>query len=269
MSLGRKGLNLIFRLGKQIAASIFPNDFEYYLVTLELRDADDILVDLLAFPIQPSHLSESFSFNTTTTKTNEGIHILYNPSFQPVSINMRGNFGRNFKFLSARALPLIFKPIRTLKKKLTNSRRRQAGEAPLSDSKSLLDIDNKYKTFFNKIITTGHGCVKALEKICLVSKERDYLNRPFILRYYNSFSGNEFVAVVKGFEKNQDEGSNTIWNYSLSLTAVAWADDPSFTNLKPIAQKLLRRTIEVGTRLINRQGERLIEKVNAAITTAF
>src|SRR6478735_5107708 len=88
--------DLLFTVGKQVINSLFPNDFEYYLIAFELVDSKLRTVDYLTFPILPDSITESKLELTNIKKSAGGITSITTPTFVPRDISIRGNFGRNF-----------------------------------------------------------------------------------------------------------------------------------------------------------------------------
>ncbi len=87
-------------MGKAVLHTMLPNDFELYLVCLELRDdsnKDNPVVDRLIFPVNPNSIMHIQKTLVNIRKSFSGIHVNTNDGFVPFPINLSGNFGRSLK----------------------------------------------------------------------------------------------------------------------------------------------------------------------------
>lgn len=206
-SLGKAGLN-----------ALFPKDFEYYSIALELVDDLNNTVDYFSWPILPSELTESVTELTNIRKTMTGVNVLKNPTFTPTQITIQGNFGRTFKIV-VNNNPIEF--------------------AGLSIQNGFYNTDpvNGVRTFpsFSSFAKTGYGCIKVLEAIKNKSKQLDQRNKkPYKLFLYNPILGNNYQVEFNTFRHMQNEKtSNMIPNYMIQLTSVA-----SLDNLLSVGQNL-------------------------------
>ena len=121
------------------------------------------------------------------------------------------------------------------------------------------DIDEEYGKEFNKVVKTGYGVTRVLRKLVELSRgSRD--GKPYILRYYNRFSGSQYVVVVTGLSITMNESKNYIWDYSLELKAIAYAGDERYSTLTSTAnfqQTLLRVAVDI----LDRTGENILNNV--------
>ena len=87
-------------------------------------------------------------------------------------------------------------------------------------SKSLIvDFPN-----FDVGVKSGYGAMNLLRAIIAKSNGVDDQGLPFRLYFYNMALGESYLVTVPsgGLTLNTDnEGSNTMWNYNLTLTALA------------------------------------------------
>lgn len=184
-SLGKGGLN-----------SLFPNDFEAYVIAFELVDSVDNTIEFFSFPIMPSNISISEPEITNIKKTARGVTSLKTDSFIPRDINLTGNFGRNLKII------------------IRNK---------IFDFESFKSVLGLTKSEFNgPNVKTGYGTMKVFKRILDGSKTIDSKGNPVKLYFYNfTFGDNYLVEVVdKSFTMARDS-SNMIWNYNVNLKAVA------------------------------------------------
>jgi hypothetical protein len=195
-----KLFNLKGAIGSAGLHTLFPNEFEYYTISLELLDSDKNTVEFFVFPITPQSLSISKSHTKTIKKTQNGISTHKSPTFTPLPINLSGNFGRTFKILLAQDGDKEGRT--TLTKAFT----------------SFSDLPNE----FSSTIKTGYGCLKILERIFERSKELDSKGKTHTLIFYNPVFGQSYVVEPRSLNIGTNSGSfNRIHSYSLSLVAVA------------------------------------------------
>lgn len=188
-TLGRAGLN-----------SLYPDDFELYIVAFELVDSTDSTLELFTFPIMPENIQISEPEITNIKKTNRGVVSLKTDSFIPKDIVLSGNFGRNLKILVRDAIV---------------------------DFKSFIGGLGLIKNEFEgPTIKTGYGTTKVFQRILDGSKLLDAKGKPCRLYFYNFAFGDNYVVEVidKSFNQNKDS-SNLIWNYNVTLKAVAPIDN--------------------------------------------
>ena len=188
-SVGRAGLN-----------SMFPNDFEYYACSLELTNSRDEIVDTLVFPVMPSSISENQTPISNEKKTSVGVVSIFNPSFNPYDISINGNFGRKLRLLTNNGIT-VFNAIRT----------KVIGEP----------LEGYEGQAFNVEVKTGFGVCKILQKIYVRSQSIDSNGSPYRLYFYNMALNTQNLVVIKNLNFSQDQGNNMIWNYSLSMKAIA------------------------------------------------
>ena len=64
------------QVGAQAVAAMYPNDFEWYMVALELTDSQDNTIDYIAFPITPDSITKTEPTRTNVKKSLSGITVL-------------------------------------------------------------------------------------------------------------------------------------------------------------------------------------------------
>lgn len=190
---------VVRELGRAAANAIFPDEIEYYAITLELVNSKGDTVQFMTFPINPSSISYDDKSLVNIKKTLGGVTALDSSTFVPKKIALNGTFGRSFKLLLGPPLD----------KSLIGASK---GTGILKSISSI--IDTKLKT--------GYGALKLLEKILLQASELDIYSKPHQLFLYMPMSGHNFLVKKESFKINQDEQtSNMLWRYSLNLTALA------------------------------------------------
>ena len=180
--------------GKAAANALWPEDFESYLLSLELVDSNDSMVDFLTFPVMPDNISEDESNINNIKKTARGITSLSNSTFIPRNITISGTFGRKFRFL--------------------------VGRSRILDFTGITASGSKQKVFSNTL-KTGYGVTKALESILKKSRRLDNKGNPYRLYLYNAAFGTNYLVKYSTKNFNQSLDSNMIWNYSITFKAIA------------------------------------------------
>lgn len=171
----------------------YVNEFEYYLLSLELEDVNGNLVDRLIFPVMPESIQIVSNTTTSIKKSAGGAVVLSVNSFNPLDINIQGNFGRKLRILKGRD----------------------------SNISPILGVD---KLSMN--VKTGYGVCKLLESMINKAQALDEdAIEPSYRLYLNNFAFNSnYLVEPLSLKYGQSQESNMIWNYSLQLKAVAPAD---------------------------------------------
>lgn len=195
--IGRAGLN-----------ALFPSDFEFYLLALELVDSQNNTVDYFTWPILPDEIRETQQEITNIKKTMSGVNVQKNQTFVPIQISIRGDFGRRFKvLLGGQQIQFAGFGLST-----------KNGALSISSPSSLKEVIPQFSSFAK----TGYGCVKLLEAMKQKSKKLDSYQKPFSLYLYNPILGNNYQVEFNSFVQLQDkEKYNMIPAYNFQLTAIA------------------------------------------------
>jgi len=202
-------------VGKAAIHAAMPDDFEYYLCSLELVNHKDERKGFLSFSVMPEQISESYTPIQTMIKTHNAVVTLFNDSFAPVDINIAGTFGRKIRLLLNYKDPWI-----------------QTG------GKQFLALN------FGKVagaevgVKTGYGMTKVLQHILNASSKTEAESgKPYYLKFYNYALNTAYLVDVVNYTVNQSMGSNMIWNYQMTLRAVAPLS--SFSNIGNKMKNLL------------------------------
>lgn len=202
--------------GKALANSIFPNEFEYYAVTLELVDSEDQTVDFLTFPVTPNAIDYSYNSIVNVKKNMGGVTAIDSSTFVPSKYNMSGSFGRNLKILVGRDV--------------THQDSTQQGNFGIDTA---LQITS---SILNSKIKSGYGTIKVLEAIVKKSSQLDAYNRPHRLYLYNPALGHSFLVKVMSWRANQDyNSSNMVWQYDLQMITILPLESVSQENENSLA----------------------------------
>lgn len=202
---------LLDTVGRDSLGALFPNDFEVYMMGLELVNSDGDTEEYFLFPVMPKNISKSEPELTNLKKTAGGISILSTTTFVPETISISGDFGRTFKVLLGNTW-LDFKAlaIDTVKDVKSISKNRVA----------------RVLNPFSKTIKTGYGCTKILQGMLKKSVTVDDNGQPYRLYFHNPTLGEAHLVEKESFSLNMDEnGSNMIWQYQMSVTTIAPIED--------------------------------------------
>lgn len=230
--------NSVASLGKATLSALFPNDFELYMSALELTDSEGNVIDYLAFPVMPDMITKTTPKRTNIKKTSSGTTVLSSSSNVPSEIQLKGDFGRSFKFL------------------LSEGATAATGVAfsVTSGKKDLFGINSKNPSLssrsFNAGIKTGFGATKILQAILEKSNGVDGKGKPFRLFFYNMALGESYLVVVppQGFTLMQSQEKNMIWQYSMNLTVIAPLEQvrnrvSASSNLKTQARGVIQKGV--------------------------
>ena len=189
-------LNTAMTIGKAALHAMAPDNYEYYMCSLELIDCSGNQVGFISFVVMPNNITESTTPIQTQTKTKNGMVTLFNDSFAPVNISLQGTFGRKFKIVT-----------------------------------DMVDPSEKGKNFFNgnigKIagigiaVKSGYGLTRVLQYILKKTNELDTQGRPYILLFNNYSFNSSYVVDVMSYSFNQSIENNMLWFYELQLKAIA------------------------------------------------
>lgn len=211
--LVRQTGGLLSDIGQAGLHGVFPNDFEFYAVAIELVNADGETEYYMMFPVMPDSLSINEPNIVSVTKTSGGVTTLFNPTFQPQSITCMGTFGKKFRVLlngNGGIFGTAYARIKNLKNLI-----KQGGSI---FSKN--DIEDTPE--LSKNIKTGYGATKLLERLLELSKSVDANGRPYYLFFYNLAFNQQMLVEVENASFNQDISSNNgYWRYQFQLKAVA------------------------------------------------
>jgi hypothetical protein len=211
----RRYSKLLKELGANALNSLHPDEFEYYLCAFELVSGIDT-IQYFIFPIQPSSISIIDTRRTNIKRSMSGITVLRNNTFNPKTIELKGNFGKRFKILM------------------------KEGVAFGGDSSSSIKGTVK-KPQFSADIKTGYGACKLFQKILEDSNKVSPSGEPNKLYFYNMAFGESYLVEVnpQGTIFSNTEDQNMIWQYSVSMTAVAMLEDVLASSDFKSSKKLL------------------------------
>lgn len=210
-----RALSLASEVGMKTLASMYPNDFDYYLCALELVTSNDKTIDYLAFPINPDSISKTMPNRNTVKRSMGAVTVLSNPVFTPQEITISGSFGRGFKVLTTKS------PDPEVADMSTSS-----GKYSLYSINNDVALGSIHRASFDIGSKTGYGVIKILEAIIDKSVALDKQGKPCKLYFYNMALGESYLVTVSpgGLQLHQDLSKNMIWNYTLTLQIVSPLD---------------------------------------------
>lgn len=258
----RRRAVLLEQLGKTGLNIKYPNEFELYVVALELVDEDFNTLKYFLFPVMPKSLEEDSQQLASIKKTIGGVHVLTTTHFIPTDISLSGTFGRRLRVLLNGTYTEFLTSFKTSTDDLTWK----------SLSKGAVE-------FFDENIKTGYGCTKILESLINDTNTISPNGGSRNLLFHNLALGNSYVVRPIGLKLSQNQESNMIWNYSLTLRSLAPLS--AFYNSSELQKKrldlggtsLLQKNLDSSisslTRFISRQDDRFVERVQRPKANKF
>jgi hypothetical protein len=215
---------LLSEAGRAVVHQRFPDEFEYYMIALELvNPATGKTEDLLIFPLMPDEIRIRQPEITEIRKTAAGIAVLNNPTYVPREISINGTFGRKFRILLSDF---------DIGVSYSYSSNPQVGE---KGGKKISGITAE----FDGMIKTGYGTTKRLYSLLDKVNQLTPEGVPYQLFLYNSaFNDNNLVELLDK-SVSQDMGNNMYWKYSLAFKTTAPATQIRTAPNEGTLQKLL------------------------------
>lgn len=197
MSILNNKLGSVLKTSQTLLNSKFPDEFELYMCALELVSTKTgKTLSYFVFPVMPSSIE--FTQNTLTNIQNTfgGVSVLSTTNFVPFDINLSGTFGRGFRFSLGQSF------------------------YDISSIVSKLDSWSGLKQLFDPKLKSGYGYCKLLETLFLESNAVDSDGQR-VLYFYNLAFNQKYVVESGSITYSQDLNSNMVWNYRLTIKAVA------------------------------------------------
>lgn len=204
----------LFKIGKEELNKKFPRDFEAYMCALELVDDKGFPVDYFVFPIMPNSISKPETEATSIQTSFLGITVFNKQGFIPKEINIQGDFGRAFKFISFEQENYYRSLFFSIKEGYYTADSVNSGV-----SGTLQKIAE-----FPFGIKSGYGCIKILQSIIDKAKAHGVSGNTFKLYFHNPALGESYLVVPtkQPLTLSQNvQSSNMIWQYNLSLVIIA------------------------------------------------
>jgi len=201
----------IEKVGRAAAHTLFPDNIEYYLCSLELIDGEGNTQGFMTFSVMPDNLIESETAITSITKTNSGLVTLFSDSFIPKQISIQGSFGRKIRFLLGNVEPQNNKSVKYFD--MNAAWKGGAMAAGINTAGDGLFLGQP-------LIKTGYGLIKMLKKFVEMSRKLDQNGQPHLLIFTNYVLNTAYVVEVLQDSYSQSVQNNMIWFYSLEMKAV-------------------------------------------------
>jgi len=219
MALSDANINYQRQIGSLGAAglsALFPKNFEFYMVGIELCDYEDRTIDFFIFPVTPSSISKSENNRTNVKTTSSGVTVIKSDSFIPQDLTIKGDFGRKFK--------IILNPSEGVIKGAAFSTKSGIWSALAVKDKSLVTLERESPIGVG--IKTGYGAHTLYRAILDKSRGVDAKGNPFKLYFYNMALGESYLVEVSpnGTQSSQTLDKNRIWDYSTTFKIIAPLD---------------------------------------------
>lgn len=200
-SVVEQARNALMTVGKAGLHVLAPDNFEYYMCSLELIDGYGNTKAFMTFSVMPNNIVETKAEIATITKTNSGITTLFNSSFVPRDISIQGTFGRKLRLL------LGMKEVEDI------------GGTPFFSGNMAFDALGG-----DVLIKTGYGMTKMLKAMIDKNYQLDEFGKPHILLFKNYSLNTHYVVEPLQSSFNQSVENNMLWYYSIEMKAVAPAE---------------------------------------------
>lgn len=243
-NVAQQVIDTAISVGKAALHCVMPNDIELYLCALELVDCKNTRMGYLSFSVMPEQISESFTPIQTMIKTHSGVVTTFNSSFSPIDIQIAGTFGRKFRLLLN-----YVDPDTQIKKGFMSQV--SGGDFFSLNMGSIAGV--------NVGVKSGYGMTKILEHLMKRSTDVDYNGKPYYLKFFNYSLNTSYIVDVINFTTSQSLANNCMWNYTMSLRAVAPLYNVSVKNrLKDVLPQVASNSIGNGINNIVNGMTRLI-----------
>lgn len=219
-----KAKSIGYTAAATLLSSLYPADFEAYMIAFELCDNAGETLDFFSFPIMPSQLEIQETIPVRVENTFGGVNALSSTVYVPKDITLNGNFGRIFKVLVRNEWKI---PVVT---KFDLERDYSGGEQSFQQS----EISHNLKT--------GYGCIQVLRSLINRSVAVDpKTGMPNQLYMYNMAFGEGYLVKPTNFNTSQDISTNGIWKYNLSLKTIC----PLYITSKSLQRGLMSSAVQI------------------------
>ena len=213
INVAQQLIDTALSVGKAAIHAAMPDDFEYYLWLAQHRYTEAEWLELLGK--EPDWRYFAACAYKMEADGKPAMPTLFNDSFAPVDINIAGTFGRKIRLLLNYKDPWI-----------------QTG------GKQILALNFGKVAGVEVGVKTGYGMTKVLQHILNASSKTEAESgKPYYLKFYNYALNTAYLVDVVNYTVNQNMGSNMIWNYQITLRAVAPLS--SFSNIGNKMKNLL------------------------------
>ena len=199
-----------YNAASTLMSSLYPRDFEAYMIAFELCDSQGKELDYMTFPVMPNELNIDETLPVKVQSTFGGVSTVSANIYNPKNISFSGSFGRNFKVIS----------------------RSSNAAGLLKDSIALNSLNKVDRTYgvnsvipkmeveLSKVFKTGYGCCKVFQSIINRTYDVDKNGQTNKLYFYNMALGESYLVKPITFRLNQSIQNNAIWEYNLQLQTI-------------------------------------------------
>ena len=201
-SIRENVISVVDTLGRAALHAMAPDNFEYYMCSLELLDSSKSTKGFMTFAVMPNNILETKTEIATINKTNRGIVTTFNSSFVPRDISIQGTFGRKLRLIIG------------------------AKEPSNGDKTWFGNLMSSGNLGFNMmgggvLVKTGYGLTKMLKKIVDTAYTLDENGKPHTLIWTNYALNTSYVVEILQSSYSQTYENNMLWYYNLEMKAVA------------------------------------------------
>lgn len=201
-SIRENVISVVDTLGRAALHAMAPDNFEYYMCSLELLDSSKSTKGFMTFAVMPNNILETKTEIATINKTNRGVVTTFNSSFVPRDISIQGTFGRKLRLIIG------------------------AKEPSNGDKTWFGNLMSSGNLGFNMmgggvLVKTGYGLTKMLKKIVDTAYTLDENGKPHTLIWTNYALNTSYVVEILQSSYSQTYENNMLWYYNLEMKAVA------------------------------------------------
>jgi hypothetical protein len=214
-----------------------PENFEYYMCSLSLRNRNMEEVAYMSFPIMPNNIMESKQAVASVTKTNKGMVTQFNSSFNPVDISIQGTFGRKLRLILGNK---EFVPEATAA--FAKAQKFFNGNIGINGGIAGTDL----------LIKSGYGLTKMMQRILDAAYENGD-DGPYLVVFTNYAFNTSYVVEPLQRSFSQSTENNMMWFYNVEMKAVAdWTELSSNSGIgKFMGQVAANSVANVLTKTLN------------------
>lgn len=201
-SIRENVISVVDTLGRAALHAMSPDNFEYYMCSLELLDSSKSTKGFMTFVVMPNNILETKTEIATINKTNRGVVTTFNSSFVPRDISIQGTFGRKLRIIIGAKEP-------------SNGDKTWFGNLMSSGNLGFNMMGGSV------LVKTGYGLTKMLKKIVDTAYTLDENGKPHTLIWTNYALNTSYVVEILQSSYSQTYENNMLWYYNLEMKAVA------------------------------------------------
>lgn len=201
-SIRENVISVVDTLGRAALHAMAPDNFEYYMCSLELLDSSKSTKGFMTFAVMPNNILETKTEIATINKTNRGVVTTFNSSFVPRDISIQGTFGRKLRLIIGAKEP-------------SNGDKTWFGNLMSSGNLGFNMMGGSV------LVKTGYGLTKMLKKIVDTAYILDENGKPHTLIWTNYALNTSYVVEILQSSYSQTYENNMLWYYNLEMKAVA------------------------------------------------